>query len=241
MDTWHTWALVLPALERHHDVLAPTFVGHAGGPPLRTAVSQTLVVDAVEEAMDEAGFATAHIAGNSLGGYVGLQLAERGRALSVVALAAAGGWSGEPAIGDLFQRQRDLHAHARGAAARLDSIVATRDGRRTAMELLVENADDIPPEVVAYQLMGLARCDAAPAFIDFVEHGEWPLDPERVTCPLRFVWGTADRLVPYPEAAERYRAAFPQAEWVELADVGHCPQLEVPAESSELILGLTAR
>jgi pimeloyl-ACP methyl ester carboxylesterase len=32
--TWRTWELVLPALERHHDVLAPTLAGHAGGPPL---------------------------------------------------------------------------------------------------------------------------------------------------------------------------------------------------------------
>jgi pimeloyl-ACP methyl ester carboxylesterase len=34
-DTWRTWQLVLPALARHHDVLAPTLPGHAGGPPLR--------------------------------------------------------------------------------------------------------------------------------------------------------------------------------------------------------------
>ena len=33
-DTWRTWELVLPMLERHHDVLAPTLPGHAGGPPL---------------------------------------------------------------------------------------------------------------------------------------------------------------------------------------------------------------
>jgi pimeloyl-ACP methyl ester carboxylesterase len=31
LDTWRTWELVLPALERHHDVLAPTLAGHAGG------------------------------------------------------------------------------------------------------------------------------------------------------------------------------------------------------------------
>src|SRR4051795_12594345 len=32
-DTWRTWELVLPALERHHDVLAPTLAGHAGRAP----------------------------------------------------------------------------------------------------------------------------------------------------------------------------------------------------------------
>lgn len=33
-DTWRTWELVLPALEREHEVLAPTLPGHAGGPDL---------------------------------------------------------------------------------------------------------------------------------------------------------------------------------------------------------------
>ena len=92
-DTWRTWELVLPELERHHDVLAPTLVGHAGGPPLVGEVTRTLLPDAIERAMDDAGFETAHIVGNSLGGYLALQLAVRGRARSVVALAPGGGWA----------------------------------------------------------------------------------------------------------------------------------------------------
>ncbi len=92
MDTWRTWSLVLPALERRHDVLAPTLPGHFGGPPLADA-TEGEVLDWLEAAMDDAGFETAHIVGNSLGGYLALQLAARGRARSVVALAPAGGWA----------------------------------------------------------------------------------------------------------------------------------------------------
>ncbi|HSJ73047.1 MAG TPA: alpha/beta fold hydrolase [Miltoncostaeaceae bacterium] len=84
---------MLPELERRHDVLAPTLPGHAGGPPLPREPGAGLMPDAVERAMGEAGFATAHIAGNSPGGFVALQLAARGRAASVVALAPAGGWA----------------------------------------------------------------------------------------------------------------------------------------------------
>ncbi len=62
---------MLPALERRHEVLAPTLPGHAGAPPLGELHSGTLA-DAVEQAMDEAGFETAHVAGNSLGGHVAL-------------------------------------------------------------------------------------------------------------------------------------------------------------------------
>jgi pimeloyl-ACP methyl ester carboxylesterase len=49
--------------------------------------------NAIERAMDEAGFETAHIVGNSLGGYVALQLATPGRAETVLAFARAGGWA----------------------------------------------------------------------------------------------------------------------------------------------------
>ena len=59
--SWRTWELVLPALERDHDVLAPTLVGHAGGPRLDGEVSADVLPDAIERAMDAAGFETAHM------------------------------------------------------------------------------------------------------------------------------------------------------------------------------------
>jgi pimeloyl-ACP methyl ester carboxylesterase len=122
-DTWRTWELVLPGLERHHDVLAPTLMGHAGGPPAPSAPTSDDVVDAVEAAMDAAGFATAHVVGNSLGGYVALRLAERGRARSVVALAPAGGWAaGDPAFGEVMDHFVALQAQAVRAAPHADAL-----------------------------------------------------------------------------------------------------------------------
>lgn len=85
---------MLGELERHHDVLAPTLAGHAGGPPLEGDAKDAVLTDAIEQAMDAAGFRTAHIVGNSLGGFVALQLAARGRAESVVALAPRAGGAG---------------------------------------------------------------------------------------------------------------------------------------------------
>ncbi|MGD0453599.1 MAG: alpha/beta hydrolase, partial [Solirubrobacteraceae bacterium] len=58
-DTWRTWELVLPELERRHDVLAPTLLGHAGGPPIEGKVGEAQITDAIERAMDDAGFETA--------------------------------------------------------------------------------------------------------------------------------------------------------------------------------------
>ena len=132
-DTWRTWELVLPALERHHDVLAPTLLGHAGGPPLAGAIDAALLPDAIERAMDDAGFETAHIVGNSLGGYLALQLAARGRARSVVALAPAGGWaqgdeSFKETLGFLVAMQEQVSA----AVPHADALLASGRGRRLA-------------------------------------------------------------------------------------------------------------
>jgi pimeloyl-ACP methyl ester carboxylesterase len=233
MDTWRVWELVLPALERRHDVLAPTLAGHAGGPPLDGPVGEAVLVDAVERAMDAAGFETAHVAGNSLGGYVALQLAARGRARTVVALAPAGGYR------EVLTLQAGMREQARAAAPHAGALLATPQGRRRATELLTVNYEHIPVELVAHQMLGVAGCAAAEPLIEHALREGWPLDPEQVTCPVRIVWGTEDRLLPWPDAAERFRAAFPHADWVELDGVGHCPQLDVPLEAAELILGFT--
>ena len=56
------------------------------------------------------------------------------------------------------------------------------------------------------------------------------------------MWGADDRLLEWPRAAFRYRQDwFPHADWVELEGVGHCPQLDVPLETAQLILGFTGR
>ncbi|MEA2425325.1 MAG: hypothetical protein QOH13_1735, partial [Thermoleophilaceae bacterium] len=240
-DTWRTWDLVLPRLERHHDVLAPTLAGHAGGPPLEGPVTETLLADAVERAMDDAGFATAHIAGNSLGGYVALQLAARGRAESVVAFAPPGGWApGDDSYQDVLRYQAAMKEQATAAAAHAGAIVATAEGRRRATRMLTVNYEHIPAELLAHQLSGVASCHGAAALIDYAMHEGYRLDAERISCPVRIVWGSEDRLLPWPTAAARYRNDWlPHADWVELDGVGHSPQLDVPIEAAELILGVS--
>jgi pimeloyl-ACP methyl ester carboxylesterase len=98
-----------------------------------------------------------------------------------------------------------------------------------------------PGELIAHQLAGAARCDGAARLIAYASQAEWTLDAEHIECPVRVVWGTADKLLPWPSAAVRYRREWlPTADWVELESVGHCPQLDVPLETAELILGLIA-
>jgi pimeloyl-ACP methyl ester carboxylesterase len=205
VDTWRTWELVLPSLERGHDVLAVTLAGHAGGPPIEGEVSDAVLADAVERAMDQAGFETAHIVGNSLGGYVALQLAARGRARTVVALAPAGGWvQGDESYKELLGLQTTLVDQAKAAAPHAEALLASREDRRRATRLITTNFEHIPAELLAHQMLGTALCEAAPALIDNAYRKGWSLD------------------------------------WIELEGIGHCPQLDVPLETAQLILGFTS-
>jgi pimeloyl-ACP methyl ester carboxylesterase len=242
--TWRAWELVLPMLERHHDVFAPTLPGHAGGPPLEGAVSMGVVVDAVGRAMDDAGFATAHLVGNSLGGLLALHLAARGRAQSVVALAPAGGWArGDASYKQTARLFATFQEQMKAAAPHADALMATVEGRRQATRLLATNFEHIPAELLAQQVVGGASCKGALPMIEHaIREGYDDLDAERIACPVRIVWGTDDRLLPWPSSAVRFRRDWlPHADWVELDGIGHCPQLDVPLETAQLILGFTAR
>lgn len=243
-DTWRSWELVLPALERRHDVLAPTLAGHAGGPRIAPGeASERVLVDAVERAMDAAGFATAHVAGNSLGGYVALQLAARGRAESVVAFAPAGGWAeADDAFRQVLDHFTAMQQQAKAAAPHADAIAAMPAGRRRATQFITNEYEHLTADLVAHLMQGAAGCTAATELIAYAHEHGWPLDPQRIDCPVRIVWGTDDRLLTWPQAAVRYKESWlPHADWIELDGVGHCPQLDVPLEAAQLILGFTAR
>jgi pimeloyl-ACP methyl ester carboxylesterase len=236
LDSPHTWDLVRPVLERRHDVLAPALAGHAGGPAYDGDLA-----GAVERAMDDAGVETAHIAGNSLGGHVALQLAERGRARSVVAFAPAGGWADWRAPAELLDEQARVHEHARRTAPQADAVLATPEGRRRATQLITVNYEHIPADLLVRQTLAVASAPAAREMLAAAREDDWPLDAERIDVPVRIVWGTEDALLPWPSAAERYRTQLlPHADWVVLDGVGHCPQLDVPTEAAQLILGFTS-
>ncbi len=100
--------------------------------------------------------------------------------------------------------------------------------------------EHIPPDLIAHLMLGIASCRAAGSLIENALREGWTLDVQSITCPVRIVWGTADRLLSWPQAAARYRAELPAADWVLLDGIGHCPQLDVPIETAQLILGFTS-
>jgi 3-oxoadipate enol-lactonase len=71
---YYAW---VPALARHYRVVRMDLRGHGRSeiPPAEAALTLDRVVADVTELMDHLGLASAHIVGNSAGGYLGQQLA----------------------------------------------------------------------------------------------------------------------------------------------------------------------
>ena len=163
--------------------------------------------------MDEAGFETAHVAGNSLGGFVALQLAARGRARSVVALAPAGGWAeGDDVVPRAARRSSRRCRSSRSAAAPyVDELVAERGhpppGDRADRRALGAHPARArrAPDRRRRPLRGVA-----PLIEYALRRRSGTLDAARIDCPVRIVWGTADRVLPWPSAAVRFREWLPR-------------------------------
>jgi len=124
-----------------------------------------------------------------------------------------------------------VQSAARAFAPHVHASTLTEKGRRRATQFITERYEHILAELVAHQIRGVAAC----VDVESLLPADWPLDPARVTCPVRIVWGASDKILPCPGAASRYRDAFPNADRVVLEGVGHCPQLDVPLETAELI------
>jgi pimeloyl-ACP methyl ester carboxylesterase len=125
-------------------------------------------------------------------------------------------------------------------APQAEAIVSTPEGRRLVTQLITTNYEQIPAELLAHQIVGVTRCQV-PALVEYGEREGFDLDAERIECPVRVVWGSADQILPWPSSAARFRDEWlPAAEWIELDGIGHCPQLDVPLEASQLILGFTS-
>ncbi len=235
--TWEIWEPIIAPLEERFEVFIPTLPMHAGGPAIDGEPSVDLLLESTEALLDEAGIETAHIVGNSLGGYVALRLAANGRARTVNALAPAGGWAeGDPALGetmDLFQQMQPMIL---AAAENADEVVASPEGRAVVVQFLSENPEVVSADLAKKILLGAAGCSEAIALAEMGRTADWSFDLDAIGCPTRIVWGTADKILAWPGAAARYRDGLPDADWVILDDVGHCPMLDVPDETATLIV-----
>lgn len=240
MMSQNVWKNVAPALAEtgRYEVFAPTMAGHNGGRKNRSwLLDSATLADDVERWLDEIGWDTAHIVGNSLGGWVAFELERRNRARSLMGIAPAGGWHRwTPAKYEIVFKfvmgfPVWLTAKALGPrAARLPGAraaasvpcSATRDGISDAD--MLDIIDDVTHCPAYYQL--LVKALLMPGLMELADTG----------IPTSLVVCEKDRVLPHPRFTNHFRKHLPDdVAFTELDGVGHIPMFESPLRIAELI------
>jgi pimeloyl-ACP methyl ester carboxylesterase len=237
--SWRAWLPVLPFLVGRHEVIVPTLSGHRGGPRIDPdwPLAMDALVDVVEAQLDEVGVRTAHLAGNSLGGWVALELARRGRARSVVGLSPAGTWK---ARRDLI---RLMWLFRIGHLALCDSPLSVLSRiemfRNIGLRRTMAHPERVPAEELNEMLADGAQCQLVSAMLA----GRAEVEPMRefdvALCPVHIAWCARDKLIPYRRYGKPMQDVVRGAQFSVLPGVGHMPMYDDPRLVARTILEMT--
>ena len=206
------WRPFLQGYEGGRPVLALDLPGH-GARPLGEAAGFDSMVDAVEEALAASGIGAFHLVAHSLGGAVAVAAAARGAldVRSLLLLAPAG-----------------LGPEINGAFIQGYLAASSEASLGPWLRELVAEAGSITPAFVRATLksreavLPAQRRLAAALFPDGTQAFTVRADLARLACPVRVVFGTADRIVP-----ARHAEVLPgMVALHRLPGVGHLPQVE---------------
>ncbi|MDT5010988.1 MAG: hypothetical protein QOH57_2605 [Mycobacterium sp.] len=234
------WKDVAPRLADtgRYEVFAPTMAGHNGGPKGSWFLGSSTLADHVERQLDELGWNTAHIVGNSLGGWVAFELERRARARTVTAIAPAGGWhrwspvkyeivakflAGAPvyAVVKLLKQ----HSMRIPIARWLAHFPISAYPDRLSDENMHDILDDVANCPAYYQL--LIKSVLLPGLMELTE----------TRVPTHLVVCEKDRVLPHPRYTRTFTEHIPDITQVtEFDDVGHIPMFEAPERVTDVIL-----
>ena len=202
--------------------------GHDGGPEFPPTAALTLegAADLLEAQLDELGVGDAHIVGNSMGGALALELAKRGRARSVVALAPGGGWNagdGEAErLSRYFARQIRL---TKRLERRLERLMRQAPFRHGALRDIMRHGELVSPADAMDMTRASMNCSIADRVISALASGEGVTvhGLERITCPVLLATPEYDRILPPALHAPRFRSEIPGVHPRVLLGCGHVP------------------
>jgi pimeloyl-ACP methyl ester carboxylesterase len=217
------WGPVVPLLAPDFEVIALDLPGFGAAPSLPPEVEPTAaaLAAALREQLAARGVERAHVAGNSLGAWVGLELGRTGAALSVTCLSPAGLWRAP--IGPRSSRGREWARRARpliGPALMIPAL------RRRALATFSAHPDRVPAaagrELVTHWIDADGYDGANKAMREHVfDPAGYPPASE---VPVTIAWAEEDRLVGPPKPERRPAGA----RFVVMPDVGHTPMWDDP-------------
>lgn len=215
------WDPVVPLLRAEREVIVLDMPGFGTEPPLPPEVEASAVNLAanLRERCLALGVERPHVAGNSLGAWVGLEMGRRGWAASVTALSPAGLWrNAGPA------RRSPLRIWGRRLRPFIWTALAVRPLRERALATFVGHPDRVPlaaGRALVLGWLGAPGYDAANLAMrtHLFDPDGYPED-----VPVTIAWGELDRLVGPPKPERRPAGA----RFLVLPDVGHTPTWDDP-------------
>jgi pimeloyl-ACP methyl ester carboxylesterase len=232
------WDPVIPALAAHFDVIAVDLPGFGDSAPLPPEVEPrpSALAAAVAGLLDDLGVTAPHVAGNSLGGWVALELAGLRPVASLALLSPAGLWRGNMPLYDRasLQATRWLARHATGLLSRL---VNYRLGRTIVLGQTHGRPFRISP---GYARMALRAVASATGF-DATTRAT--IRPYRsgppIGAPVTVAFGSRDLLLLRHQS--RHLGELPPGTRIEsLPRCGHVPMADDPAAVTALINAASA-
>jgi pimeloyl-ACP methyl ester carboxylesterase len=228
------WDAVVPLLTSDRDVIAVDLpaMGESAMPPVGDYRTMT---DMVEKLFGELGLDRPHVAGNSLGGLIALELAARGAARSATAISPAGFWNTPERLWCKAVFRIAGFLGARLPDAVIGRIVANKAARVSLYGLFFGRPSRHEAADLIRDLRGLGRehRPAIDAALEQLEH--WLIPKPATAVPTTIAWGQRDLLL-FPHQSRRARKAFPAARFVPLPGLGHVPMTDDPSLVANLLL-----
>ncbi|WP_371648640.1 alpha/beta fold hydrolase [Streptomyces mirabilis] len=229
------WDPVVHILAAEREVIAVDLPGFGESPALPDGLRHDLgtVVPTLGGLCEALEIERPHVAGNSLGGLLALELGREKLVRSVTAISPAGFWSPVErryAFGVLLAMRQGarrlplpvIERLSRSAAGRaaLTSTIYARPGRRS-------------PEAVVAETLAMARAEG---FADTLRAGTTVQFTDDIPgLPVTVAWGTRDRLLVRRQGI-RAKHIIPRARLVRLPGCGHVPMNDDPALVARVIL-----
>ena len=234
----HVWEPVIPALARHFDVLAVDLPGFGDSAPLPPGVEPrpAALAAALAGLLDDLGVTAPHVAGNSLGGWVALELAGIRPLTSLALLSPAGLWRGNVPLYDRasLQASRWFARHAPGVLSRL---VSYRLGRALVLGQTHGRPFRISPANARTAIRALGTSPGFDATLKATVRGYRSGPP--IGAPVTVAFGSRDLLL--RRRCRHLDELPPGTHLGSLPHCGHVPMADNPAAVTALITAAAAR
>ena len=234
--SWHNWLENLPHFARSHRVVAIDLPGFGYSEMPGDEVSISGYAKGLLDLFDQLDVERAAVVGNSMGGFIGAEMAlvAPERVSRLVLVAGAVLWNERRRARPLTTLTRITQAYSAALATRW-----RRAGRRPRLrELSFHQVARHPrrfPAPLAYeQLVHVGSREGFAAALHALHSYSLRDRLPEISCPTLLVWGSDDRLVPLRQAHDLAQA-IPDARMVTFEDTGHIPQLERPARFNSLL------